>query len=439
MKQLFFNYVPWKVIIASASATGLGYFLCKYQIVNNDRKRKESKKEEREELMEEIIIELLTYINSFERTNNFNNKVTENIYQIVDSIAQKAHRRKRLNKQEYVIAMKKYRESKNDNSVVEKRIEGTLRGNVTRELFTCDPLFTKHLTINVYRWIALSDAYVNYKGIIGCAEKMQDREYFAELIKASIPDKLVRRSIILKKAIKNKSNYFSNINALKKAYCKYRLEDKEFDKDANMLIRLNNELNNIIYEKQEINEFFNDPFYLRLEDIKDYCLNLQSKYILHKNLHNDKTDEKKIVLDLFKQKVILQESIKLSKELPRENEEVKSKENVVKGTEEEIDYSQFQEFSSGGEELIDSSDEEYIKCHNSEDAKSDDTSLTEREEETRIRRPYSDDIKRVFEFVNDLESSIVTEGSYSLSVKKNNEEQELKLLKSLPPKSKLNK
>ena len=223
--------------------------------------------------MEEVVVEILSYVNNHEGTQ----EVSEDIEGLVENIRKKVCRGKGLSDQEYTIAMKRCIDSEdegilNQALLIEKIIRDLQNGMMPKEVLTCDPKYTKSLTINAYGWICLSDIYIDYTQALE-----GESIHFESEVNAY--KKLARRALILEKKIKSKgydgNDYF---NMVKKPYCKYRLEDEDFDYSAKRLLNLCGILRELINERYVIPEFETDPLEFKFEDIQSHYENLQAKY-----------------------------------------------------------------------------------------------------------------------------------------------------------------
>eukprot|EP00826_Nyctotherus_ovalis_P066874 TRINITY_DN9937_c0_g2_i20.p1 TRINITY_DN9937_c0_g2~~TRINITY_DN9937_c0_g2_i20.p1 ORF type:complete len:404 (-),score=106.00 TRINITY_DN9937_c0_g2_i20:300-1511(-) len=366
--------------------------------------------------MEEIMVELLSYIDSLD-SEEYTREVSGNIYKAADFIVQKVSRRRGLSDREYAKAMQNYLDPKYEAALalaVEKRLQGHQRGKATENIFTCDQRYSKELSIDMLRWILLADVYVDYREaflLLRGSESVSKRQ-FDELRKANAPKKVARRAIILKRKFKD-SEYFHANNELKRAFCKYRLEDKDFDESAGRLLRLCGILEELTCEKQVVPEFQRDPYDLRFEEVSGYCEKMELFYIncgasssaskvsemFDKNLLATKEDERVhgkegAVLSFFQREdsIVVENVVRPNKSPPRKESTLKDA-GGPKNTEEtkKAEVEEFKDLNSSDDELIMDSEEEIIKEmkaeNNKEDDKSEETSQTEKTSEKYMHSP----------------------------------------------------
>jgi len=331
------------------------------------------------ELMEEVVVEILSYVNNHEGSQ----EVSEDIEGLVENIRKKVCRAKGLSDQEYAIAMKKCIDSEDEDILnqallIEKLIQDLQNDIMPKEMLICDPKYTKSLTTNAYRWICLSDIYIDYTQALEGIEDIKGIHFESEV---NTYKKLARRALILEKKIKSRgyggNDYF---NMVKKPYCKYRLEDKDFDYGAKRFLNFCGILRELINERYIIPEFETDPLELKFEDIQSHYENLQAKYskidkttlqAMPKACKRDlivQEDENKENGSIFlhTESVIVQKLGRNKDETLKEGEEIKSplmdseekinveeaKNKVNEYKEEDIeDFKEFKDFKTSDEEL----------------------------------------------------------------------------------------
>lgn len=297
----------WKaaaIISASViSVAGVGYIIYRYLDLNSNSATSEkeakqkhpaksgkNKKKEHVEIIQEVMVEVLNYINNFNNDEEHKytaKEIPEKIYEIASSITQRICRQRGLSERGYDALMKSYRSSKDKDiskqaNVMDILLKDIQEGEKPREVLSCNPKCTKKLTINIYRWIALIDIYVDYREVLKnlAGTGVINKKQFEELKKANTAKKLDKRAVVLERKIKaegyGQNDYF---NLVKKPYCKYRLEDKNFNDDAKELQKLCDKLQEFICNKLAIPEFKNDPCNLSFEEVPKFYSEMYSKYI----------------------------------------------------------------------------------------------------------------------------------------------------------------
>jgi hypothetical protein len=323
--------------------------------------------------MQEVMVELLCYINGLENEEQKFSKeeIPENIYKIADTIMKRVCKRRGLKEQDYTEVMHKYRNSK-DNDVsgrakeTDKLVEEIKKGEMPREVLVCDSRYTKELTINICRWIALSDAYVDYKKVVAATHETGSitKKQFEELKELTAGKKAKRCSEILEQKIKfpgyGKNDYF---NIVKKPYCKYRIEDKDFDNNARELQALCDKLDEMISSELAIVEFRNDPLNLSLEEVQEFYNKMYSKYtkidpntLSPMSKGNDSgidVNDSPLIPKKDRNLIMLDKSLKEDEEIKSAGIEKSSSFEEIKGNTEvskEPEDEYFEEFHSSDEE-----------------------------------------------------------------------------------------
>lgn len=421
MKQKVMDYLKgmeqWKItaVVSTslASIVGLGYFLYKYLSVRPSRHRKHRTKiaqdDSRTELMEEIMIELLSYIDSLDG-EECTRETSESIYKAADLVVQKVCRRRGLSGQEYARAMQDYLEPKHEAALAlaaEKRLYARQRGKAVGSVFTCDARYGKELTIGVVRWVLLADVYVDYREAFLALRGSESvsKAQFEELRKANAHKKAARRAIMLKRKFKDSEYSYAN-SGLKRAFCKYRLEDRDFDESAGRLLRLCSALEELIRGKQVVPEFQKDPYDLEFEEVAEYCEKMEFSYVdrdascfvskisetLDKDLLPIKEDEE-IRAEFFQREdsVVAESAARPGKSPPEESLALNSTAEPKNAEGKKAPVEEFKDLHSSDENLIVDTEEEIAKEikaeNNKEDDKSEETSQTEKHSEKSMRSP----------------------------------------------------
>ena len=164
------------------------------------------------------------------------------------------------------------REERNDLEVInmlhtiDNAIKKAVSGEKPVVTFKISPELTKPVTLTLYKWIMLSNAYIKHKDIHYTVENSSS-------VMLKRKQDLVNRFNI---PINQRKSYAITLQS---AYFTYYTNDEEFERKAKEMVSLNKVLNTLLSAGAMIPEFEQDPFELSKEGIEVFYDTMINEYV----------------------------------------------------------------------------------------------------------------------------------------------------------------